>query len=64
MDNYSCFILTMLSVRLSVDELICCEDFKSCYQIIITITFFFCFSSVFVSLSNSLTIFLFLFLFI
>ena len=64
MDNYSCFILTMLSVRLSVDELICCEDFKSCYQIIITITFFFCFSSVFLSLSNSLTIFLFLFLFI
>ena len=64
MDNYSCFILTILSVRLSVDELICCEDFKSCYQIIITITFFFCFSSVFVSLSNSLTIFLFLFLFI
>ena len=64
MDNYSCFILTMLSVRLSVDELICCEDFKSCYQIIITITFFVCFSSVFVSLSNSLTIFLFLFLFI
>ena len=64
MDNYSCFVLTILSVRLSVDELICCEDFKSCYQIIITITFFFCFSSVFVSLSNSLTIFLFLFLFI
>ena len=43
MDNYCCFILTILSVRLSVDELICCEDFKSCYQIIITITFFFVF---------------------